>query len=105
MDRMSDSGSDDWGSNPHRGTNRYKELNKNNLNGKVMKFRIAKKIMTGRSSYNRRCEQLRPLQMLDDGNVFVPAWNDIDRIRRAAKVYFHHLNRNFFDGNMAAGKI
>ena len=30
MDRMSDSGSDDWGSNPHRGTNRYKELNKNN---------------------------------------------------------------------------
>lgn len=23
MDRMSDSGSDDWGSNPHRGTNEY----------------------------------------------------------------------------------
>ena len=61
--------------------------------------------MTGRSSYNRRCEQLRPLQILDDGNVFVPAWKDIDRIRRAAKVYFNHLNRNFFDGNMAAGKI
>ena len=69
-----------------------------------MKFRIAKKIMTGRSSYNRRCEQLRPLQMLDDGNVFVPAWKDIDRIRRAAKVYFHHLNRNFFDGNTGAEK-
>ena len=64
-----------------------------------MKFRIAKKIMTGRSSYNRRCEQLRPLQFLDDGNVFVPAWKDIDRIRRAAKVYFRHLNRNFYDGN------
>ena len=44
--------------------------------------------MTGRSSYNRRCEQLRPLQILDDGNVFVPAWKDIDRIRRAAKIYF-----------------
>lgn len=69
-----------------------------------MKFRIAKKIMTGRSSYNRRCEQLRPLQMLDDGNVFVPAWKDIDRIRRAAKVYFHHLNRNFFDGNTGTEK-
>ena len=64
-----------------------------------MKFRIAKKIMTGRSSYNRRCEQLRPVQMLDDGNVFIPAWKDIDRIRRAAKVYFHHLNKNFFDGD------
>lgn len=70
-----------------------------------MKFRIAKKIMTGRSSYNRRCEQLRPLQMLDDGNVFVPAWKDIDRIRRAAKVYFHHLNRNFFEGNTGTEKI
>ena len=69
-----------------------------------MKFRIAKKIMTGRSSYNRRCEQLRPLQILDDGNVFVPAWKDIDRIRRAAKVYFHHLNRNFFDGNTGTKK-
>ena len=69
-----------------------------------MKFRIAKKIMTGRSSYNRRCEQLRPLQILDDGNVFVPAWKDIDRIRRAAKVYFHHLNRNFFDGNTGTEK-
>lgn len=30
-----------------------------------MKFRIAKKIMTGRSCYNRRCEKLRPLQILD----------------------------------------
>lgn len=60
-----------------------------------MKFRIAKKIMTGRSSYNRRCEKLRPLQMLDDGNVFAPAWNDIDRIRRAAKVYFRHVRKNF----------
>ena len=70
-----------------------------------MKFRIAKKIMTGRSSYNRRCEQLRPLQMLDDGNVFVPAWKNIDRIRRAAKVYFHHLNRSFYDGNMSDEKI
>lgn len=69
-----------------------------------MKFRIAKKIMTGRSNYNRRCEQLRPHQFLDDGNVFVPAWKDIDRIRRAAKVYFHHLNRNFFDGNTGAEK-
>ncbi len=67
-----------------------------------MKFRIAKKIMTGRSSYNRRCEQLRPVQMLDDGNVFVPAWKDIDRIRRAAKVYFHHLNRNSYDGNIGS---
>ncbi len=61
--------------------------------------------MTGRSSYNRRCEQLRPLQMLDDGNVFVPAWKDIDRIRRAAKVYFRHLNRSFYDGNMDAEEI
>ena len=69
-----------------------------------MKFRIAKKIMTGRSSYNRRCEQLRPIQILDDGNVFVPAWKDIDRIHRAAKVYFRHLNRNFYDGNMGAEK-
>ena len=57
--------------------------------------------MTGRSSYNRRCEQLRPLQMLDDGNVFVPAWKDIDRIRRAAKVYFHHLNRKYKDKNIS----
>ena len=70
-----------------------------------MKITIAKNIMTRRSSYNRRCEQLRPLQFLDDGNVFVPAWKDIDRIRRAAKVYFHHLNRNFFDGNTGAEKI
>ena len=60
--------------------------------------------MTGRSSYNRRCEQLRPLQFLDDDNVFVPAWKDIDRIRRAAKVYFRHLNRSFYDGNMDAEK-
>lgn len=60
-----------------------------------MKFRIAKKIMTGRSSYNRRCEKLRPLQVLDDGNVLAPAWNDIDRIRRAAKVYFRHIRKNF----------
>ena len=63
-----------------------------------MKLRIAKKIMAGRSSYNKRCEQLRPLQILDDGNVFVPAWKDIDRIRRASKIYFRHLNRNYFDG-------
>ena len=59
--------------------------------------------MTGRSSYNRRCEQLRPLQFLDDGNVFVPAWKDIDRIRRAAKVYFRHLKRNFYDGYIDSG--
>ena len=65
-----------------------------------MKFRVAKKIMTGRSSYNRRCEQLRPVRMLEDGNVFIPSWHDIDRIRRAAKVYFHHLNRDFYDGNI-----
>ena len=70
-----------------------------------MKFRIAKKIMTGRSSYNRRCEQLRPLQIFDDGKVFVPAWKDIDRIRRAAKVYFRHQNRSFFDRNMGDEKI
>ena len=69
-----------------------------------MKYRIAKKIMTGRSSYNRRCEQLRPIQMLDDGNVFVPAWKDIDRIRRAAKVYFRHLNRSYYDGNTGTEK-
>lgn len=58
-----------------------------------MKFRIAKKIMTGRSSYNRRCEKLRPLQMLDDGNVYAPRWSDIDRIRRAAHVYFRHVGK------------
>ena len=69
-----------------------------------MKFRVAKKIMTGRSSYNRRCEQLRPVRMLEDGNVFIPSWHDIDRIRRAAKVYFRHLNRNFYDGNMGTEK-
>lgn len=51
--------------------------------------------MTGRSNYNRRCEKLRPLQVLDDGNVLAPAWNDIDRIRRAAKVYFRHIRNNF----------
>lgn len=68
-----------------------------------MRFRIAKKIMTGRSSYSRRCEQLRPLRVLEDGNVFVPAWKDIDRIRRAAKIYFRHLNRNFYDGHIDPG--
>lgn len=67
------------------------------INYNIMKFRIAKKIMTGRSSYTRRCEKLRPLQILEDGNVYAPAWSDIDRIRRAAKVYFRHIRKNFAD--------
>lgn len=58
-----------------------------------MKFRIAKKIMTGRSSYIKRCRDLRPLQILDSGDVFAPSYEDIDKIRRASKVYFNHVRR------------
>jgi len=48
-----------------------------------MKIRIAKKILFGASSYSRRCRQLRPTETLPNGNVYMPSWSDIDRIRRA----------------------
>lgn len=70
-----------------------------------MKFRIAKKIMTGRSSYNRRCQQLRPLQKLEDGSVFVPSWDDIDRVRRAAHVFFRHVGKNVKAKRAEVGSI
>ena len=54
-----------------------------------MKIRIAKKLLFGASSYSRRCRELRPVQKLPDGNVYMPSWNDIDRIRRA----YHTFNR------------
>lgn len=60
-----------------------------------MKFRIAKKIMWGRSSYKKRCRELRPMYFDVKKNTYcLPSWHNIDKISRARTVYMKHIKKN-----------
>lgn len=59
-----------------------------------MKLRIAKKILFGKSSYSKRCRQLRPSSVMPDGNINYPSWHDIDRVRRARTVFLKWAKKN-----------
>lgn len=59
-----------------------------------MKFRIAKKIMGCSSSYHKRCWELRPPFINEEGRTVRRSPHDIDRIVRARKVFMHHVKKN-----------
>lgn len=58
-----------------------------------MKFRQAKKILYSHS-YVEKLWRKRPPYVNEEGRLTFPSLHDIDRIRRARKVFVHHIKRN-----------
>lgn len=59
-----------------------------------MKFRQAKKIITGhKPNWRKKFRKLRPPYEREDGKVVFPSWHDIDIVRRAMRVYLRHIKR------------
>ena len=60
-----------------------------------MKFRQAKKIITGHNdNWRKKFRKLRPPYERKDGVTVYPSWHDIDIVRRARRVYSRHVKRN-----------
>ena len=59
-----------------------------------MKFRIAKKILQGRTHYwFWKLSKIRTPYRNEEGHLVIPSFHDVDIIARARKVFFKHVKR------------